>query len=653
MPRIFLKVFVPGPFSGALTYQAESPIDRGIRVRVPLGHREVIGLTDETLPACDVTEETKPVLEVLDQAPLLSADIFRLTAFAADYYHTPQGDLLLTALPTALRKGKPCPPPRIETGLEQAPNYALHPEQIAAIEAIHQAAGRFACFLLQGVTGSGKTQVFSELIASTIAKGQQVLLLVPEIGLTGQMVTRIQAQLRGSLVVSHSNLAEGARARAFAAASHGLADVLIGTRSALLTPMPKLGLILIDEEHDSAYKNQEGALYSARDLAIVRAQQRQIPIVLSSATPSLETWSAANHGRYTRLRLTTRPGAQRSTRLELIDARRDRPKDGLTQAARLAIQDTLNNGQQVLIFLNRRGYAPVLMCPDCGYTPECKHCDARPTLHRQPDTLWCHHCDHRVRPPAVCPACASTQLLAIGQGTERLTETVEALFSEVPVIRIDRDTTSRRKAFETLLQPVVAGEPCILVGTQMLAKGHDFQQLSTVIVTDGDQGLLGADFRAVEHFAQLLTQVAGRAGRHQTDGRVLIQTHRPDSPWFPLILGNDYDQLAAAIEAERAQFHWPPQTHLALITARGPDSHLVFEALGAVAHQLRTLQSPLRILGPAPAPMERRNRQYHGQLLLIGPRNLLHWALNETGPWAYRRQGKVMFQLDVDPWDLW
>ncbi len=243
--------------------------------------------------------------------------------------------------------------------------------------------------------------------------------------------------------------------------------------------------------------------------------------------------------------------------------------------------------------------------------------------------------------------------MAIGQGTERLTEAVEALFPDVAVIRIDRDTTSRRTAFETLLQPVIAGDPCILVGTQMLAKGHDFKNLSTVIVTDGDQGLLGADFRAVEHFSQLLTQVAGRAGRHQTDGRVLIQTHRPDSGWFPLILSQDYDQLASAIDQERKLFDWPPHQHLALVTARGPESSQVFEALGTIAQQFRALASPLKILGPAPAPMERRNRQYHAQLLIQGSRSLLHWALDETGPWGYRRQGKVMFQLDVDPWDLW
>lgn len=653
MPRIFLKVFVPGPFPEPLTYHSDAPVAQGARVRVPLGSREVIGLAGTAIADHLIEDATKAVIEILDPVPLISVEIFALVDFASAYYHTPPGDLLLSALPSALRKGKAYPKPRIESGRGETPAYPLHAEQIAAITAIDAAAEQFHCFLLQGVTGSGKTQVFSELIAKTVARGQQVLLLVPEIGLTGQMVTRIQQQLTGDLVVSHSNLADGARARAFAAASEGIADVLIGTRSALFTPMPRLGLILIDEEHDSAYKNQEGALFSARDLAIVRAQHASIPIVLSSATPSIETWSAANQGRYTRLRLNTRPGAQQHTRLELIDARRDRPKDGLTQAARLAITRTLDHGQQALIFLNRRGYAPVLMCTECGWTPECRHCDAKPTLHRQPDLLWCHHCDHRSRPPAICPACSGLQLMAIGQGTERLSEAVEALFPGIAVIRIDRDTTARRKAFETLLQPVIAGDPCILVGTQMLAKGHDFKNLSTVVVADGDQGLLGADFRAVEHFAQLLTQVAGRAGRHHTDGRVLIQTHRPDSSWFPLILSQDYDRLASAIDEERKLFDWPPHQHLALVTARGPESNQVFEALGTIAQQFRALGSPLKILGPAPAPMERRNRQYHAQLLIQGSRSLLHWALDETGPWGYRRQGKVMFQLDVDPWDLW
>lgn len=653
MARIFIKVFVPGPFVGPLTYVHSEPLPPGMRIKVPLGRREVIGITagQDTHP--ESLDTLKSILEVIDEQPLVSDDILQLVEFASDYYHASPGDLVLSALPTALRKGKPVPEAKMDVGLGKIPQYALHPEQLHAIQAVQEAQHQFQVFLLQGVTGSGKTQVFSNLIAHTVSAGRQVLLLVPEIGLTGQMVERIREQLNGHFVVSHSNLADGARARAFKAAHDGLADVVIGTRSALFTPMPRLGLILVDEEHDAAYKNQEGAKYSARDLAVVRGQQQRIPVVLSSATPALETWLQANQGRYHRLRLTSRPTQATHTQIQLIDARRDKPEGGLTQAGRQAIEQALSRGEQALVFLNRRGYAPVLMCTDCGWIPQCRHCDARPTLHRNPDLLWCHHCDHRSRPSAVCPECSGLNLLPLGQGTERLTETLNEYFPEAAVIRIDRDTTATRKAFDTLLAPVRAGDPCILVGTQMLAKGHDFKGLSTVVVADADQGLLSADFRAVEHFAQLLTQVAGRAGRHRTSGRVWIQTHRPDSSWFPLILKQDYDALADALWSERQQFNWPPSNHLAMITAKAPDSDAVFTALGELAHQVRSLQSPLRVLGPAPAPMERRNRQFHGQLLLIGPRSLLHWALSELGPWPYRRQGKVMFQLDVDPWDLW
>jgi primosomal protein N' (replication factor Y) len=653
MSRIFLKILVPGPFADGLTYHATDPVKAGIRVRVPLGAREVVGLCCGPSAPADDVETTRSIIEVLDTQPIVDPALFQLAAFASDYYLAPQGDVLLQGIPTALRKGKVLPRPQPEHGRSVARTYPLTAEQRTAVDQVENACDRFAVFLLQGVTGSGKTQVFSELIAHTLARKQQVLLLVPEIGLTGQMVERIKTQLTGTLNVSHSGLADGARARAYAGALSGDTDVLIGTRSALFTPLPNLGLILIDEEHDSAYKNQDGVRFSARDLAIVRAKHAAIPILLASATPALETWHHANCGRYTRLRLTHRPGAANKVSFHLVDARRDPAVDGLTQTARHAIHRTLSDGHQALIFLNRRGYAPVLLCTRCGWTPSCRHCDARPTLHRTPDRLWCHHCDHKQRPPAACPDCGEKQLMPIGQGTERLSEALTQEFPDWPVIRIDRDTTTRRRAFETLLEPVLAGDPCILIGTQMLAKGHDFSQLATVVVADADQGLLGADFRAVEHFAQLLTQVAGRAGRHQAQGEVLIQTHQPESAWFSRIMSGDYDALAAHIHEERTRYQWPPETHLALVTARGPANEPVMQALDGIAQHIQQLQSPIRMLGPAPAPMERRNRQFHGQLLLVGARTMLNWVLRETGPWAYRRHGRVMLQLDVDPWDLW
>ena len=653
MPRIFLKIFVPGPFHDGLHYHFSTNVAAGVRVRVQLGTREIIGISGGKIESDAKIPETKPLLEVLDDEPIITNEIFALAGFASDYYMAPLGDLLLSGLPNTLRKGKPLPKPKTNTGLAKPRGYQLTNEQNVAIECIDSSTGQFNCFLLQGVTGSGKTQVFSELIAHSIARKQKVLILVPEIGLTGQMADRIQAQLKGILSVSHSGLSDGDRSRAFVAAKDGLIDVLIGTRSALFTPIKQLGLILVDEEHDSAYKNQEGARYSARDLSIIRAKQANIPIVLSSATPSLETWQAAQQGRYRKLILKERPGAATSTKIELIDSRRDKPVAGLTQTARQAIIRALENGQQALVFLNRRGYAPAMMCADCGWTPECKHCDAKPTLHRSPNLLWCHHCDNKSRPPLICPACSKSTLIAIGHGTERVAEALTQILPEFPIIRIDRDTTARRRSFKTLIEPVIEGKPCVLVGTQMLAKGHDFKHLSTVIVADGDQGLLGADFRSIEHFSQLLMQVTGRAGRHQNQGYVYIQTHRPDSHWFSLILANQYDTLAAALVKERIQFKWPPTTHIALITGRSGNPGSVFEALDQIKLTFKQLNSSLQILGPAPSPMERRNRQYHGQLLLAGPRQLLQWALKETGPWAYRRQGKVVFQLDVDPWDLW
>ena len=653
MSRFFINVLVPGPFFEPLIYSSDAMISAGVRVEVPLGSREVVGVCAGEANQPETLDSIKSIISVIDDEPIVSPQHWSLVGFASDYYLAPPGDLLLSSLPTTLRKGKPVPKPTTETGHNKPRAYSLTSDQQHAIEAVDQTANQFQCFLLQGVTGSGKTQVFSELIHRMIKRGQQVLLLVPEIGLAGQMVSSIRNQLDGELCVSHSGIANGARTKAFVASARGVADVLIGTRSALFTPMPNLGLILVDEEHDGAYKNQEGCRYSARDLAIVRAKQTNIPIVLSSATPSLETWQKAELGKYQRLCLLDRPGQQPQPTIRLIDVRYDKPKDGMSEAAQRAVRHAIDHGQQALVFLNRRGYSPILMCTDCGWIPGCKYCDAKPTLHRQPDSLWCHHCDHRQRPVSICPECAGHNLLAVGHGTERLEETLAKSFPEVPIIRVDRDTTARRRAFDQLIQPVIDGQPCILVGTQMLAKGHDFQKLSTVVITDADQGLSGADFRSVEHFAQLLTQVAGRAGRHGATGQVLIQTHRPDSEWFDKILRQDYDYLAKAMLLERQQFNWPPESHLALVTARASSPTPVFEALEEIADQIHALDSPIRVLGPAPAPMERRNRQYHGQLLILGKRSLIQWVLKETGPWAYKKRGKVVFQLDVDPWDLW
>jgi primosomal protein N' (replication factor Y) (superfamily II helicase) len=651
MTGFFIQVFVPGPFSGPLTYTSPSTIEAGCRVQVALGHREVIGIVAGPGQASDHHDPAKPITACLDEMPILDMPIMALTEFAARYYFAAPGDLLLGALPKPLRAGKPRPKPLTIEGQGLTSGVHRTDAQHLACQAITDALGSFQPFLLQGVTGSGKTQVFIDLMHAVIGRQQQILLLIPEIGLTGRIAERIGEQLSGHYQIMHSGRTPVERARAFMAARDGLCDVLIGTRSCLLTPLPRLGLILIDEEHDSSYKNLDGPRYSARDLAVMRAKQASCPVILASATPALETWERANQGHYQRLRLPARASGIDPPQLSLIDARTDRPVDGLTQAARHAIERTLARDEQALVFLNRRGYAPVLYCADCGWSPMCKHCDSKPAVHHHPHTLWCHHCDARQAIPRQCPSCGHPELLRLGEGTERLADRLTQLFPSTPVIRVDRDSTVRKRAFETLLEPVIAGTPCILVGTQMLAKGHDFDRLTTVIVADADQGLLGTDFRSIEHFSQLLTQVSGRAGRRDIQGNVLIQTHRPDSPWFPLILSQDYDALADAMLAERQHMGWPPATHLAVIRARGSDAESTLQALAPIARKLRL--EGVNVLGPAPAPMERRNRQFHGQCVVVGERNQLHRALQATGPWLYRRTGKVLIQLDVDPWDLW
>jgi primosomal protein N' (replication factor Y) len=528
----------------------------------------------------------------------------------------------------------------------------LTADQGAAVELIGGALGRYGAFLLHGVTGSGKTEVYMRLIERVLDAGQGALVLVPEIALTPQLVARFRARLAAPVVALHSSLADGARLEAWRAARSGRAPVVIGTRSAVFTPSPALGLVVVDEEHDASYKQQDGFRYSGRDLAVLRAQRAGCPVVLGSATPSLETLHNAAAGRYVRVSLPERTGRAGKPRVTVIDLRVNAARDGLSAPARAAIERHLGDGGQVLVFLNRRGYAPTLFCSGCGWIAPCRSCDARLTVHLSRALLACHHCGAEESLPFACPQC-SNELASVGEGTERVETTLTQLFPGAPLVRIDRDVIRRRTDLEEALAAVADGRARILLGTQMLTKGHDFPDVTLVVVLAADQGLFGADFRASERLAQQIVQVAGRAGRGDRPGEVLIQTAHPEHPLLQCLITRGYERFAELALEERRAAGWPPFSHLALLRADSPARAEAFGFLHAaetVAPQANG--GRVRMLGPAPAAMARRAGRYRAQLLLESPsRSALQAYLAEwVAELAKLKAPRALrWSLDVDP----
>jgi primosomal protein N' (replication factor Y) len=533
------------------------------------------------------------------------------------------------------------------------PGPALSEAQARAVDAIGAASG-FATFLLDGVTGSGKTEVYLGAIARVLARGRQALVLVPEIGLTPQALRRYRERLGVPVAALHSGLAEGERAAAWLAAARGEAPVVIGTRSAVFTPLARPGLVVVDEEHDLSYKQHEGFRYHARDLVLVRARALDVPVVLGSATPSMESLANVAAGRYTSLRLAQRAGGARAPRVDLVDLRGTKLDDGLAPSTLAAIGATLAEGGQALVFRNRRGYAPILLCHACGWHAECPRCERPMTLHAASGMLRCHHCGFSHRRPGACPACSDPGLVPLGHGTERLEGALAQRFPEVPVLRIDRDSTRRKGAFEALLAGLDDGRPAILVGTQMLAKGHDLPNLTLAVLADVDGGLFSPDFRGPERLAQLVVQVAGRAGRGQRPGRVLLQTHHPEHPLLLRLLASGYAGFAADALAEREALGLPPFAALALVRAEAREQ----ADIDAFLHAARGVFADAPAVsarGPLPAPMPRRAGLLRGQLVLEAPRRgALQAALVErvAALHALREARRVRWSLDVDPVDL-
>jgi primosomal protein N' (replication factor Y) len=528
-------------------------------------------------------------------------------------------------------------------------------EQAAAVASIAAAHGRYESFLLHGVTGSGKTEVYLRAIAAVVARGEQALVLVPEIALTPQLVGRFAERFDAPLAVLHSGLTDQERLHAWRAAGSGAAPVVIGTRSAIFAPLAKPGLIVVDEEHDASYKQQEGFRYSARDLALVRAQRLGVPVVLGSATPSLESLGRIQQGRGVLLGLPTRTAGARPPQMHLVDLRRHAATQGIATPTLYAMKRHLDAGAQVLLYLNRRGYAPSLFCPGCGWVAPCPRCDARLTVHQRERSLHCHHCGTQQPIPATCPNCAEP-VKPVGQGTERIEEVIDGLFPGVPLARIDRDAMRHRGSLEETLDRVQRGEVRILVGTQMLTKGHHFPDVSLVVVLNADQGLFGTDFRAAERLAQTIIQVGGRAGRAERPGEVLIQSEFPDHPLLTQLVAGGYDAFAGAALEERRAARWPPYARIAVLRAEAAQRDAPLEFLDRARELAESFAVPdVEALGPAAAPMERRAGHYRAQLLLHAPSHVQLQRLFAAWVPAVEElpsARKVRWSLDVDPLEL-
>ena len=689
-----VRVAVEAPqhsgLTGPLDYLGSQDLTPGTLVHVTLGRRDVMGLVWDDLPGGqDLPEgeplpesELRPVGEALDALPPLSDRWRRLVDFAAGYYQRSIGELALAVLPPQLRdldgrqlQARLKKLEKAEAAAAKAageapaatsPRPALTAQQQAALDAILALAAREAPppALLWGLTGSGKTEIYLRAAEDALARGLQVLVLVPEINLTPQLEARFAERFAGHAIVSlHSALTPAQRLRHWLAAHLGRAQLVLGTRLAVFASLPRLGLIVVDEEHDPSYKQQDGARYSARDLAVYRGHLEKVPVVLGSATPSLESWQHALGGRYQRIDLTERIGGGALPRVRLFDMNRLERKKGVTTALSVplldALRQRLERGEQSLVFLNRRGYAPVLHCDQCNWKSDCPHCSAHQVFHKEDRTLRCHHCGVSTRVPRACPSCGNPDIAPLGRGTERLEEQLAQALPGARVARIDADTTRLKGSLESQLAAVHEGEVDILVGTQMVAKGHDFRRITLVAAVNPDGALFSSDFRAPERLFSLLMQAGGRAGRdaaQAASSEMWIQTWYPEHALYQALRKHDYEAFAGSQLHERMSANLPPFAHLALVRAEGRSVEAARDFLTAAQEAAQALPLSLGLLLYPPVPMavaRVADVERFQMLIEAGSRAQLQRFLRAWLPELHalkrRQKGLTRWAVDVDP----
>lgn len=677
---VFLRVAIDTPLDSFFDYRfslrdeagALLPVPVvGSLVLIPFGSQQITGIVLQILQETTVpAEKIRDVLAVRPQLPPLAEEWLALARFAAEYYQRPLGEVVLPSLPKNLKAIKTVALDRALKKLSKltaAPASApvaqqeasLNAEQAAAVAAVTEGQG-FVPRLLFGVTGSGKTEVYLQAAARILAQSAtaQVLILVPEINLTPQFETHIRHRFPGLMLATlHSGLAEGERLLHWLSAHTGAARIILGTRLAIFASLPDLQLLIVDEEHDPSYKQQEGLRYSARDLAVWRARQRQIPVLLGSATPSLESWHAVQHGRYQLSELSQRAVQDAVLPIvKIINLEKEKPSEGLSQRLIAAIRLRLEKGEQSLLFLNRRGYAPVLSCDACGWISQCTRCTANLVMHKGDHRLRCHHCGLEQRIPRACPTCGNIDLQPLGRGTQRLEETLAAMFPEARVFRIDADSTRLKGSAAAAFERVHEGEVDILIGTQMVAKGHDFQRLTLVAALNPDAALFSQDYRASERLFAQLMQVAGRAGRRaQAEGgnasEVYVQTRYPDHPLYHALMAHNYRHFAADMLAEREQAQLPPYMYQALLRAEARELQTALDFLQQAAacmpHPMITINDPI------PMTMTRVANRDRAQLLIESASRPALQAfarlwITELRSWKSR----VKWSLEIDPVDI-
>lgn len=691
----------------------------GQRVQIPFGRQQATGLVVDTNVQPPEGITIKPVSAAAEDWPALPPETFRLLSWASDYYQHPLGECLFTALPTALRRGRPAkekptvrwiatgspdtlpsnarkqkallawllekpdgvPEKEItQAGYTRAQIKALADKQLIVVisqdtkdrtttspeahqrtpklsPAQQEAASQltspsdgFGASLLYGITGSGKTELYLHYLKTNLEAEQQALVLVPEINLTPQTVARFRHYFGDRIVVWHSALNDGERLSTWLKIRNGEPVILIGTRSAVLLPFTKLKAIIVDEEHDNSYKQGEGFRYSARDMAVYRAHLNACPVILGSATPSLESYHNAQQKKYQLIRLEERAGNALPPTISLLDIRSRPLEGGMSQPALEAIRQTIDSGQQALVFVNRRGFAPVMMCFDCGHMVECPRCDTRLTYHRRDRAMRCHHCDYQAAATEHCPKCESDAFKPVGQGTERTEDILAATFPDTPIVRVDRDSTQRKGSIQKILDTVNTGKPCVLVGTQMLAKGHDFPGVTLVVVVNADGGLFSVDFRAPEQLLQTLLQVSGRAGRGQMPGKVLVQTCHSDHPLLQTLCKGRYLDMADQLLAERENGQFPPFRAMAIFRAEADTMEQGLQLLDSIKPLAQA--TGIDVWGPLPALIARRADRHRSQLILNADnRKRLNALLKDICNQLDQRKlpGNVKWMIDVDP----
>jgi primosomal protein N' (replication factor Y) (superfamily II helicase) len=678
-----VNVLVAAPLPKAFTYQwhSEHTPQFGMRVIVPWGRQHRIGLVQGAAPDQQIAENIKPVHSVLDHGECLSAHWQALIEFAAKYYHHPLGMIALEALPKALRvlNARGEEPVMVAKSREHAQKLlaerndpeanakanktpklekpALNAEQLDAVAQLSSAQG-FQPFLLYGVTGSGKTEVYLHTVEERLKRGEQVLVLLPEINLTPAAQALYKERLSPHrVVVMHSNLAELTRTKAWFEAATGAADVIIATRLGVLTPLPRLGMIVVDEEHDPSYKQQDGMRYHARDLALMLAKQREVPIVLGSATPALESWLKADQGAYKRLSLKNRAVLGASLpKVELINTANFPAKEGLSEPAMQALVQNFEAGKQSIVFLNRRGYAPQMVCNACGWVANCDHCTAHMVWHKNERMLRCHHCGAGQRVPTHCPTCGNQDLTGFGRGTQRIEEILAGLLPTANILRIDADSTRNKGQMEALLQQAHSGEADVLVGTQMIAKGHDFANVTLVLALNVDASLYSHAYRAPERLFAQLMQVAGRAGRRAGDARMVVQTRYPQHPLFDALKAHDYESFASHEMQARKDARMPPFSHQATIRADHKKLANCLQFLSTareLGEPLVDADNPVFMCDPVPLTVVRVGGIERAQMLIESEsRPALHRFLTQWLAQLHELPGSVRWFLEVDPVDL-